>query len=286
MAKVLGVQYGVTSSEEFDTEKFRVDSSHDAIYIVQMDSDTANQDEVAEVSGVPFIGMPSPWLSGAYCVSREISEQTSKIWHVAATFKNNLENQPENDPPNFITPSWSWGFEVVEEPLLEDAIEDDKPIENSAGERFPTVTAPVAVPVLTIKRNEFDFSGERILTYLNHVNSDEFWGADPYQAFMAGVTASQTTVNEQKMWEVQYIIKFKMDEYGWRLRLLDHGHYSKGAPDIDGVYAKQPFGDTAQQQLLGNLDGEGGPNLGDKPVFLQFNKYEKIDFNDLNLGPW
>ena len=73
--QVLGVQYGVTSSENFDLEKSRTDASHDAVYVVKMDSDTANQDDVAAVAGVPQIGTPSPWLSDAYCISREIDEQ-------------------------------------------------------------------------------------------------------------------------------------------------------------------------------------------------------------------
>ena len=283
--QVLGVQYGVTSSENFDLEKSRTDASHDAVYVVKMDSDTANQDDVAAVAGVPQIGTPSPWLSDAYCISREIDEQSPGIWNVTATFKNNLEVEPGEDPTS-ILPKWSWGFEVVEEPLLADAIDLEKPIENSAGERFPTVTSPVAIPVLTITRNEAGFNGQTILNYMNRCNSLPFWGADPKQALMAGITASQAEIDGQTVWSVQYVIKFKMDEYGWLLRLLDHGHYYKGAPDDDGVYGKQPFGDTAQQQLLGNLDGNGNKNKTDVPVFLDFNRFDIVNFNDLNLGPW
>ena len=286
MSQVLGIRFGCNSSETFDEESKQTSQEHEATYVVEMDTETQRENDVAGVSGVPWVGMPSPILSGGFCAGRTMTEVGPKIWEVTASFKTSSKSKPSDEPPWQTQPSWSWGFEVVELPIHEDAMEFDKPIHNSAGERFPTVTSPVALPVLTITRVEVSFSPDIIMDYVNYVNSAPFWGADTIQALMTGISASPQVIKDLDVWNVTYVIKFNLHP-NWLLRLLDFGHYSLGAPDDDGVYQKVPFGDAANQQILGNLDGHGN-KLGqdDSPVFMEFNRYPFTDFNDLNLGPW
>jgi len=102
---------------------------------------------------------------------------------------------------------------------------------------------------------------------------------------MAGVSASPKKVQERTVWDVAYTIKFKMDQYGWLLRLLDHGTYFfVGGPSRN--QKKQVFEDAALQPVIGNLDGFGFPNTTDTPVFLEYHRYQETDFNALQLGPW
>lgn len=286
MAAVLGIRFGVSSTDTYNSEKQRVDTTHRATYVVEMDNESARENSVANVAGVPRIGTPSPILPGAFCLSRDITEIGPKTFEVEAEFSTNIEggSEPDDRKPWDRTPEWAWSFETTEEPMLTDAQDTTKSIANSALEPLPPVTQLVAVPVLQIKRTELRFNGQTILDYVNHVNSASFWGASANKALMAGITANQKQFDSIKVWEVTYTIKFKMDTYGWKLRLLDQGtYYWSGAV---GTSQKIPFGDSAFQQLVGNLNGSGGEATGTTPSFVEFNRYDSIDFNNLNLGPF
>ena len=284
--QVVGIRYGVGSSEQWNPEKLRIDTTHQATYVVWMDSPTARETNVALVPGVPFVGMPSPILGGAVCISRRINEVGPRVWEVEAEFSQQYETEPEETEPWNLAPEWSWSCEQQEEPLLFDAVDQDKSIVNSAGEPLPPISRQIAIPVLTIKRSESSFSGSTILDYVNHVNSSTFWGAPAHTALMADISASQATHEGVKYWEVTYQIKFNLlVTAGWRARLLDHGTYywSGGSK---GVGAKTPFGDDAFQQVLGNLNGSGGQNVSATPAFVTYNRYETANFGSLSLGPW
>lgn len=284
--QVIGLRFGVNADEKWNPEKLRIDTSHQATYVVWMDSESARENSVALVSGVPYIGMASPILSGAKCISRRISEVGPRVWEVEAEFSQQYETDPEETEPWNLDPEWSWSCEQQEEPLLFDAVDQDKAIENSAGEPLPPISRTIAIPVLTIKRAEASFSGSTILDYVNHVNSSSFWGAPAYTALMADISASQATHEGTKYWDVTYQIKFNLlIDAGWRARLLDHGtYYWSGA--AKGVGSRIPFGDDAFQQVLGNLDGNAYRNLTNTPEFVIYNRYETANFGTLSLGPW
>lgn len=282
---VVGIRFGVGSNENWNAEKLRVDASHKATYLVRMDSETARENSVALVSGVPYIGAPSPVLSGAVCISRTINEVGPNTWEVEAEFSQQYDTEPQETEPWNLDPEWSWSCEQQEEPLLYDAVTEDA-ILNSAGEPLPPISRQIAIPVLTIKRAEASFSGSTILDYVNHVNSGTFWGAPAYTALMADISATQANHEGVGYWEVTYQIKFNLlVTAGWRARLLDHGtYYWSGA--ARGVGRKVPFGDDAFQQVLGNLDGNGYRNDTTTPEFVVYNRYETADFSTLSLGPW
>lgn len=285
MSSVLGIRFGVSSSETYNQTERKVDTTHSATYLVQMDSETSRENSVALVPGVPFIGMPSPIMPGAYCISRGISEIGPRVWEVEAEFSTSIDGGEPDDVPSWDRqPEWSWSFETVEEPLLFDAQDDTVAITNSALEPLPPVGVPVAIPVLSIKRSELSFSPDTILDYVNKVNSSSFWGAAAGKALMAGISANQKKEQGFTVWDVSYTIKFKMDTHGWKLRLLDQGtYYWSGAV---GSSQKIPFGDDAFQQVVGNLDGSGGKNSTTTPEFVTYERYDSSDFNTLDLGPW
>lgn len=282
MASVLGVRYGVGSTETYNATRLKVDGSHVEIYVVQMDSVAQREDDVASVVGVPAIGAASSILTGAYCVSRNITEIAPLVWEVECEFSDSIDGEaPNGDPPWNRTQKESWSFETIEEPLLVDAQDNSEPIANSAGEALPPVGVPVAIPVLTIRRTQQTFNPQTILDFVNHVNDATFRGAAAGQALMAGIQADPAEIQGTSVWEVVYSIKFKMDQYGWKLRLLDQGtYYWSGAV---GTSQRLPFGDDAFQQIIGNLDGSGGKNTTATPEFVEYNRYDEADFSTLSL---
>lgn len=289
MGSVYGVRIGKSTTDDWNDSKHRIDSEHTATYVVRADTDDADETEVERIPGVPYIGMSSPINLAARCTSRRFNEIAPYVWEVEATFSSNFSGEPEKEEPWDSRPVWSWSTEQVEEPLEFDAEGDDEDgfiaITNSALEPFqPPATVDVAMPVLTISRYELGFTPLVILGYVNKVNSASFWGAAAGHVLLSSITANLETVKEWRVWKVQYTFKFKMDYHGWKLRLLDQGSYYWDG--TVGAGKKVSFGDSAMQQVIGNLDGEGGKNATAIPEFVEFNRYGSVDFNTLQLGPW
>lgn len=283
-ATLIGITFDCSASETYNQEKFRIDGEHTATYKIRTDDEDDREDVVITAPGCPYIGMPSTILPGARCIERQINEVAPRIWDVEATFSQNFISDPDEEDPWDRTPEWSWSFETVDEPLLYDAQDASKAIQNSAGEGLPPLTRPIAVPVLTISRYELNFNPEDILNYVNFVNSSVFWGAAAGKVLCAGINASQETYKEYDMWKVTYTFKFKMDTHGWTARILDQGsYYWTGTV---GSSEKKPFSDDSLNPIVGNLNGSGGKNTTTTPSFVSYNRYDEVDFNDQNLGPW
>lgn len=287
-ATLLGITFQCSTTETYNQDKLRIDGEHTAIYKIQCSDIEDREDVVITATGCPYIGMDSTIMPGAKCISRNINEVGAGVWDVEATFSQNYIKEPDEEDPWDASPIWSWSFETVEEPLLEDA-QNGKAIKNSANEAFPPIGRPIAIPVLTIDRYELTFYGQTILDYVNYVNSAEFWGADPGQVLCAGISAQQETIGDSKCWKVQYVFKFKCDNYGWKARILDQGSfYWEGTV---GASEKKPFSDDALNPIIGNLDGHGHElvnvtNEEEEAVFMDYNRYDETNFNTLQLGPW
>lgn len=293
---VYGPRLGVSDRNSWNDQDARIENSHDAIYTVVTDDYEASPATIKALQGVPYIGQPSPFKPTSICVGVDATEIAPGVWDVVGQYSNNVVNKPsdeqgdssdESNQPWDRQPTWSWGSEIVEEPLLFDAIYTFKPIENSAGEPLPPLTQPVTLPVLRITKWKQTFDGQEILDYTNTVNEVEFWGAAPRCALMSEINADPEEKDGQKYWKVVYVIKFRLkDEYGWTVRLLDQGtwYWDSG---VKGQGKKIPFSDDTYQQIVGNLNGLGGPAWNDDPVFLDpLNRYQELDWSSLDLGPW
>lgn len=285
MASIQGIKFGCNSSESYDTENFRVNTEHTATYIILMDTESQRENSVALVPGVPYIGMPSPILPGALCASRSMTEIGPKTWEVEASFNNTFngrQQKPDEQKPQDKSPEWSWSFETVEEALLWDAQDDSQPITSSAGEPLvPPPTTPIVIPILNLTRFETTFTPDTILTYTNQLNTTTFWGAAAGKVLCAGITAQPHIFEDEELWKVTYVFKFKLDDHGWKLRLLDQGtYYWTGTV---GSSTQKNFGDNALEPVLGNLDGSGGKGTASTPSFVTYNRYDKQNFTSLQL---
>lgn len=299
MSQVVGIRVGVNSQDTWNERDYRIDTTHQAVYTVIMTNglglsggfdESARENLVANVIGVPRIGTVSPILAGAYCVDRTITEIGPATWEVTCTFDNSqkrADTSTTNNEPWNIDPEWSWSFENQEVPLTYDIETPTRAIRNSAGESLPPLTTTIAIPILTIRRAELSFNDNTIDQYVNKRNSASFWGRAADKALMAGITATQEKRQDAKYWLVEYVIKFNNQPEGWNVKVLDEGtYYWVGGV---GTGQKVPFGDDAFQQVVGNLNGSGGKNTNPTvPAFVSppYRRYDKIDFNTLNLGPW
>lgn len=283
MSYVAGVRVGINTSQTWNEDQFRVENARTKVYVVVMDDDTAEEDDVSAVSGVPAIGSYDS-VVGGFAKSRIITEIAPRVWEVEVVFDNTFK-QPENtspDPPEpwDMEPTWSWGSETIEVPAIKDAITGDGFI-SSAWEPLPPITRPMTIPVLTIRKALATFDEGTIEEYTNKTNSTDFWGWSQDKAYMFAINATPEKKGVTKFWRVEYVIKFKQDK--WTVELLDQGTYYRDPLTLDKI----PFGDAAFQQVTGNLDGTGFRNDTGTPVFLgPFNTVTRKDFNDLDLGPW
>lgn len=298
MSMVVGINLGRNGRDSWNNDQLRIDTEHTIVYKVIMTTGTglsgsldesANEYSVSLVSGVPSIGSLSALVSGAFCINRQFTEVGPAVWDVECTFSNTSKKASEansSNEPWDLDPTWRWSSENIEVPLVFDADDPTKAIANSAGESIAGATTVIALPVLTIKRFELGFSDSTIRNYTNRRNEATFWGYDAGKVLCSSITADPEKRDNVKYWGVEYVFKMNTTEYGWDLLLLDEGTYywSGGSP---GSGVKVPFGDSAFQQVIGNLNGAGGRNTTTTPEFVgPYKRYKKADFNSLNLGPW
>lgn len=283
---LIGIRFGVNASQSFNFSSQQIDGSHTATYVVQSDDESDRENTILLTPGLPVIGSDSPILAGGKCVSIDCNEIGPKAWEVECEFEttSGTNTEPTESDPWDLLPNYHWETEVQEEPVTHDALNPTLAIRNSAGEPFPPILAPRPFPVLVISRTELTFDPDTILNYVSFVNSQEFWGAAAGEALMSHIEARQKQYKGQRVWEVTYRIKFNRSESGWALRLLDQGtYYWTGTV---GSSTKKPFGDGFFQQIVGNLDGSGGENTTTTPEFVTWTRFDQVDFNTLDLGPW
>lgn len=298
MSLVVGITLGRNGRDSWNSDQLRIDTQHSITYKVIMTTglglsgslwESATEYDVSVVSGVPAIGSLSALVAGAYCIERQFNETGPGVWEVECQFSNvnqkASEAQSANEPWN-LEPTWRWSSENIEVPLTFDADDPTKAITNSAGESIAGATTVIALPVLTIRRFEIGFSDATIRNYTNRRNQSTFWGYSAGEVLCSSITAEPERRGNTKYWAVEYVFKMNTTEYGWDLMLLDEGtfYWSGGSP---GTGTKKPFGDSAFQQVIGNLDGDGGKNLTNTPEFVgPYKRYKQANFNSLSLGPW
>jgi hypothetical protein len=178
------------------------------------------------------------------------------------------------------------------------------------------VTSPQPIPILTIERYEPNFDASVILNYVNRINSTPFWSAPPWTALMAGISDEQAILNGIKVRRVSYTIKFKIDEFGWRLVLLNEGGKCRKLVSSEPKNAQSEWSRAAVHTIK-DMDGNPttgvldwyGYQLGAGPTssavapdfvpvtsemvptifnggYLVFDQFPVINLNALQLGPW
>lgn len=271
------------------------------VYNVLADNADQDEDVIRQTDGLPAMG---DVLRGCYCVGIRPKETASLalLWEVETTWSSaiNLELfDRQGISPEFWLPDWEWGAEQVDM-VIEVDQETGEPIVNAANEPI-ILTGPWVIPILTITRYERVFDPDTILTFCNTTNSTPFWGAPTNCALMAdihdrGATANDATGNPIRLRQVTYTIKFNFTRnadrelIGWKAQPLNHGTRfivnTVTSPEKT-TYIYEQFTDKHGNPTTGNLAADGTALGEDEPpVYLDFHRYPKTNFNNLNLGPF
>lgn len=260
-------------------------------YYVLADTLADTEDDITGTAGLPLL---YSLLNGAWAIAASAKETgrvvhpgtgaATAIWEVAYDFDTNVNPDDDEDPENK-PPIIRWSGETEEEILEEDPI-TGAAIQTEAEEPI-LLTAPVVTPVLEIKRYEaFPFDPNTILDFSHRTNSVAFWGAPTGSALMLPMSVDQETIDGTVYAVVTYRIKFKIKpgiDEPWKARVLHHGFkYRQGAGKPPVIYQDR-HGNPATVNLTagGLLLGSGNP-----PEYLEFNRFEKANFNTLSLGPF
>ena len=200
------------------------------------------------------------------------------------------ENEDKDKPPDQRRTEWSWDFETLEFALTQDV--DGQVVATTAGDPFE-VTYPVAIPVVTIERQEQNFDPNKILDYVNHVNDATFWGAPVGSVLCAGIRERRgETFNGVEYRAVSYVLKFAVPEIpgvleGWKLKVLNNGPtYILGGEQTacreDSTTTSAGTGAKVNRNITAGGTGLIAP--GDPPHILSFKQFKEADFGSLNLN--
>ncbi len=181
-------------------------------------------------------------------------------------------------------PKISWGFASSSEPIDLDI--DGQPIVNSAGESFdPPLNKDVDDLVYRFEVARESFDENQAARYMNAINSDGWFGFEPFTARMKSFNGTQARVGGVFYWNVIYEVHIRFD--GWPRRIVDEGFRelqteldSEGKPTYKMIKDKDK--NPLSQPVL--LDGAGKKlSAGADPIFLEKHVNKELPFTDLGI---
>ena len=216
-------------------------------------------------------------------------EPNSLIWLVDVIYRtpsNRNKDKPDDQhsDPKFDAPKVRITSEEKQIAATElDDDDNESSITASNGEPFldpPSKEDVRRILTITINQDISTPTEALIAQYQNHINSDEFWGQDPYTYKCKTIDPTLKTRNLPdgtaiNYLEVDYVFSFKWDS--WDVSLQDMGSYS-----LDDFGNKLPFLTAAGTPYIGLLNGSGGESA--TPVNLPPKRiYSLAAFAGLNL---
>lgn len=266
------------------------------VYLTRPDDDEdpceLDEEDAMAATGVPAL---RTLTSSAYAIGKYAKEVDSVngVWEVYVYFDSSV---PAAEPGM----EWSWSGETIEKVLQRDPVTGD-PIVNAVGEPL-LLTAPIAIPVLTVTRIEDDFDPDTILIFCNKTNLVPFVGAPQNCALMADIHDDPVYPGGVSKRKVTYTIKFDLSYdfdtglfLGWSVQLLNHGtkYYVPEiiiVPDgrtIPGAGEFVKFTDLFKNPTTGNLNLDGTPRDPDlAPTWIIYNRMPRVDINLLDIDPY
>lgn len=301
LPKVIGTQYGSPNAQlsaQKDSKIWTKKKTYEEVKIVLANCDD-DEDDILGTTGIPAM---YDILRGMTCIEVSPRETESilfqgalaSLWEVTCKYDTDgggADGKDPDTPPQEQTPTVRWTSENEDEHMEKDQMND--PLQTAANEPI-FVTVPQACPILEITRYEdYPFDPDIILDYVNHTNSQPFWGAPLNSALMVGINSDEEDKENERLVKVTYRIKFKLKTIipggpalqgnSWWLRLLHCGQKFRPAAGEPPQVWMDAEGNTGTVNLAadGTLLAVNAP-----PQYLTFIRHASVDFNNLSLGPF
>lgn len=301
MATCVGTQEGSFSVDEkakreglwnWRTRSFSIE------YIVISDDLNESWLAVETMADMPHIGDQK---DGCVCKGYKLKE-TNTVWIngtprfkwvieydydsecAAKDSRNHNTGETERLDPTQWPVEISWTSEKMKFAFAHDFGNPRKLIQNSAGQIMPQETDKI-IPCLTLSRYEpYVWGPTWILTYAQHVNSDEFMGFAAGRCLIDDIQAVREEINGGYYFKVTYKILFSpfSDETIWEWSIADRGTKAK---DPKWPHSIKPVNEILSTVQEVDLDGHGGILAeGQEKVFLTFTRYRSAKFADLHFN--
>lgn len=273
--------------------------THTRVFRVELDVATdgtqAVRDEVGIAIGDTY-SYEGETDDGAICTDIDVKRLNSSpnVWEATYTYKAESpggggdgkkdEGQPGEDNTFLVDQKVQWSQDTIQRAAVED--KNGIAVKNAAGDQFdPPVMFNVNRTRLIISRNEPRFGNGRfnnavIDAYVNKLNQAAFWGFAAKTVLCDGISATQTTVQNNDAWRVTYSFVIDLTDIGHKAEVLEHG-----ANCLDGAGGKKikcidEFGHPIEDRLAAD-----GTQLATAAadVFASFDMYFEADFNNLNF---
>ena len=292
MPTIKGYRQASELSGAIELGSDKVISRYSIEFIVIADNASQGPLTIRETAGLPLVGLDTYVYQGESDTTAVCKRKTPRndpkqplVWYVKCEFdndpsSNSQENEENKDSALNRPADLEWDAEFGEEVLFLDFSTPRRPIVNPVGHMFdPPVTRRVIYPVLTIGRFQATFLPATILAYVDHTNSESFYGASAGQALMTQIRAQKVVEDGSQLWRVDYRIRFAVSEDGFDLRPLQQGshHY-------DNILNKNLVAFVEDQvPYIGNILEEGTDGTDFPPEFARFKAYPSANFADLAL---
>lgn len=272
-------------------------------------------DEGTVLTVFPLRGSEHPSKFGFYLKKRSINrtDPNAKMFEVKLEYSTPVDGDPgtqpgsetgeEGEDPTFEFPTIRKSSEEITEPASWFYDENDEPfsqiITSSAGEIYVNAQERKSyIRVIEISKNfsiETDDNAMDTL-YGGHLNSAPWWGYPAGTVLMMPISMERKQLVIEGGTLIPYMtldFTFKYKATGWDLILPDIGNFY--VDPINGFL--QDFQDNNGNNVLGLLDGSGGPLceqgggevepeipcLQDPVMLPAYKLYPSADFNDLPI---
>jgi len=221
-------------------------------------------------------------------------EYTTKVSRQLDVNGQPVDANKVNQDPTLEPPKIAWERENIKQ-SLQTSVEgaDGLGLMNSAQDPFvPSPEFDISVPVLTMTRNETNYSASLATAYAYALNNAPFLGAPVGAAQSMAPTAEEIFKGTFNYWKVNYKIRFAVIKpdgtwLKWQPRILDQG-YNQWIKE-DGVWHYREIIDpkTSRQVTTPKLlDGAGKLKVANSlgyitPFFLNYNIYKYVDMSGL-----
>jgi len=201
-------------------------------------------------------------------------------------------NDPTQDP---LAQPASVSYSAVTQEVEIDEDVSGNPIETINGDPLAGVTRPFTDLVITVRRNLPSFDPASISTYMNKVNSAEWYGLPAGTVRIMDISAQNVFAADLEYWDVSISFQVRRgygtvtDAKAWWYRTAHQGYIIKqvspakfGFAKVDPVDDYTDNGTTVAQPVMINKT-TGERLAAGTGAYIEFQVLETIDFNGLNL---